>query len=173
MKYSLGFFNSSTNVELANSHSNYNNVLTVDLFTSQYEDEQALKAFLIKNKFINNENLFDSIYVIETDGKTNKRLPVLYGDDLNKLSIDTEVHYINGNLESLKYFVAKYKNIGGLVNYILRIKNLQEACEFRNNKKKWILSSEGDPDFPYNSEEEEKYVKSKKYTISSEIFTKR
>lgn len=217
----------------------------LDQFTSQFENEEQLKLYLLKKELITKEELSKIIYVMYKYNGKVKRIPVIYAhmkkyldiqyikNSLKSFSCDTifleklanfysngsskfnpqglNVHDIriylsdvrrnNGNhfpserlevaLNSLweravmKNFDQEsglaeinYRGLRDLALFIYKYKKAkkeqakrseveyEQTTFFDSIKKeepicapKWILSSEGDPDFPYNSEEEKIYIK--------------
>lgn len=221
----------------------------LDIFTSEFMDENELKMYLFNQELINEEELKQKINVMYKNNGKVKKIPIIYKDmkpyldiiylqnKLKSLSNDIDFleklsnYYSNGstkynkqglNVSDIRIYLNDVRSNGGNVfestlllnaledlfekeviksidrstgeltikyrglrNLAILIYKYEKKLEKENNKQEWIqnslfdereiayqtnqyfleendkygsnLSSDGDPDFPYNSEEEEMY----------------
>lgn len=221
----------------------------LDIFTSEFKDENELKVYLLKQKLINEEELKQKIDVMYRNNGKVKKIPIVYEEikpyldivylknKLKSLSNDIEFleklanYYSNGstkynkqglNVSDIRIYLSDVRSNGGnqfeskllskalddlfekaviksidkntgelSINYrglrdlAILIHKYEKKLEMKNNNQEWIqgslfdikentyqvnnnnifeeneyqsnLSSEGDPDFPPNSEEDQLY----------------
>lgn len=109
---------------------------TLDLFTSQYQDEDELKDVLVKNMLLSHRALDYKLRIIYKYGKEIKTVSygVMYAKDKDYLEFDVLLANIidwtvNFNSDFLKVFLNHYYHVfslgryGSLKNYLEKIKN--------------------------------------------------